>query len=483
MKRIGAVLVVLAVAPWAVGATQPGGGKGAFVRVSADGQGFTVAGQSWHPFGCNYFDPHVGWAPKLWQRFDAEKAEGHFRIMRDLGVNVVRVFLTARSFFPEPPHLEPEALRKFDILLEIARRHGIRVHPTGPDHWEGSPPWMRTDKYADPKALDAQAAFWKAFAARYRNEPAIFAYDLLNEPQIRWRGKHLEAGWCNWLRERYGSLDRLKRAWGNEAARVESFEAVAIPPDEAKPESCVLLDYQRFRESVADRWVQVQVDAIRSADPNHLVTVGLIQWAVPVRRQRPSHYAAFRPSRIAAMVDFQSVHFYPLYGDPLASPESFDRNLAYLELVLRYVRGGAPEKPLVVGEFGWHGGGKPDRQAEHTAEDQARWCRAAVRQGRGLAAGWLNWAYADTPSSRDVTKFSGLVTENGTPKPWGHAFRELAGNPAAWTGRAEEAKAELQFDADRAIVDPAAGNKALERYCEAWKAQRRCRLRVRSSLQ
>ena len=454
--------------------------NGGFVRVSEDGLGFTLDGKPWHPFGCNYFDPHVGWAPKLWQRFDPGKVEGHFRIMRDLGVNVVRVFLTAQSFFPEPPNLEAEALAKFDTMLAIGRKYGIRIHPTGPDHWEGTPAWRRADFIADPQALEAQAAFWRAFAARYKDEPFIFAYDLLNEPHVRWDTPAMRAKWLQWLREKYGALDALRKGWGEVEKAARAFEEIEIPRDAASPGSPVLLDFQHFRESLADDWVRVQVDAIRSADPNHLVTVGLIQWTVPVYYGRPSRYAAFCPSRIAPMLDFLSIHFYPLYGgDPLASDENFTRNLAYLELVLRYVKAGSPQKPLFVGEFGWHGGGKPDGLQEWSAEDQVHWCRAAVLQGRGITSGWLNWAYADTPSSRDTTKFSGLVTDEGKPKPWGLAFRELAANPALWTGKAPAPKAETAFDVDQAIVDPQTADALLKRYSDAWKEEKGCRLTVR----
>lgn len=451
-----------------------------FIHVSPDGRGFTLGGQLWYPMGCNYFDPHVGWAPKMWREFDADKVEEHFRVMRSLGVNVVRVFVAAQSFFPNPPKLEPEALKKFDTLLDIARRHGIRVHPTGPDHWEGQPPWAQGDIYADSKALEAQVAFWKAFALRYRNEPNLFAYDLKNEPHVRWNGPEMKAGWHVWLRERYGTVEALRKAWGNEAPDILSFDAAAIPEDKAASKSVALFDFQHFRESLADRWVKLQVEAIRSADRNHLVTVGLIQWSVPVILGKPSRYAAFRPSRIAPLLDFLSIHFYPLHGDPLASEEDFNRNLAYLEFVLRYVRAGGVHKPLLVGEFGWYGGGNTnDRRAVRSPEDQARWCRTAVLQGRGIASGWLNWAYADTPSARDITKFSGLVTEDGKPKRWGEAFQELARAPAFWTGPENKPPAEVEFDVDRAITNPKEGDAMLRLYFEAWKPAKGCGVRVR----
>ncbi len=480
MMRTIATLIFVVGILHAVNCASAADGKESFVRVSEDGQGFTVDGKPWHPFGCNYFDPHVGWAPKLWQKFDAEEVESHFRVMRELGVNVVRVFLTAESFFSRPPNLEPAALEKFDKMLDIARRYGIRLHPTGPDHWEGSPPWRRTDFMAEPKALDAQVAFWKAFASRYRDEPAIFAYDILNEPQVRWNTSAMKIQWPVWLREQYGTVKTLRDAWGGEAQDIRSFDKVAIPPDAPATKSRALLDYQRFREWVADRWVRVQAEAIRAEAPNHLVTVGLIQWAIPAFQGKPSRYSAFRPSRIAPMLDFLSVHFYPLYaGDPLASEENFDRNLASLELVLRYVKAGAPRKPILVGEFGWHGGGRPDRLEERSAEGQARWCRAAVLQGRGIAAGWLNWAYADTPSARDVTKFSGLVTEDGKPKAWGLTFREMARRPDFWATARRKPQSSVVFDVDRAICDPRAGDAVLRRYYEKWKTERGCELIVR----
>ena len=75
-----------------------------------------------------------------------------------------------------------------------------------------------------------------------------------------------------------------------------------------------------------------------------------------------------------------------------------------------------------------------------------------MMQGRGIAAGWLNWAYADTPTARDNTRFSGLVTEDGKPKVWGEAFRELAKNPAVWATGRNNPPTQFEFDADRAIV-------------------------------
>ena len=104
------------------------------------------------------------------------------------------------------------------------------------------------------------------------------------------------------------------------------------------------------------------MQAIKSADPLALVTVGLIQWSVPVLLAGPWQYSGFRPERWRPLLDFMEVHFYPLARGfyEYAGTEDEARNLAYLESVVREVaRCG---KPTVIAEFGWYGGGKTDDQ-------------------------------------------------------------------------------------------------------------------------
>ncbi len=157
---------------------------------------------------------------------------------------------------------------------------------------------------------------------------------------------------------------------------------VSVPEPKDSPGSIELLDYQLFRESIADEWTQRQVRAIKAADPKALVTVGLIQWSVPVLLPQVSQYAAFRPERQAPMLDFMEVHFYPLGKGfyEYDTGENELRNLACLEAAVREVA--RPGKPVVVAEFGWYGGGKLTiDQGKHppaTEDQQARWCRKVI---------------------------------------------------------------------------------------------------------
>jgi hypothetical protein len=123
-------------------------------RVAIAGKGFiTAPSDPYVPFGVNYFRPDTGWAPKVWQQFDPAATGADLHRLADLGATCIRVFLTFSSFYTEPGRLNLEGLAKFDRFLDLADAAGLRVHPTGPDHWEGLPHWARADRYADEAFL------------------------------------------------------------------------------------------------------------------------------------------------------------------------------------------------------------------------------------------------------------------------------------------------------------------------------------------
>lgn len=398
------------------------------VRLGPDGRDFVADGKPFVPFGVNYYRPGTGWAPQVWKTFDPAATAADFAILRGLGANCVRVFLTFGSFTTEAATPSSEGFDKLEAFLDVAEEYGLRVHPTGPDHWEGLPSWARTDRIADDVVLDALERFWAEVARRYRGRGALFAYDLLNEPAVAWDTDALRPKWAAWTRDRYGTTSAAATAWG---LSLGDGVAPPVPPPESSPGSLHLLDYHRFRESIADEWTRRQVTAIRGGDPEALVTVGAIQWAVPYLLPSMAHYAAFRPVRQAPMLDFMSFHFYPLAEGMYQydGPDTRDANLAYVEAVAREVA--APGKPVVVGEFGWYGGGSlPIRNGQRTREasgqDQANWCAGLIDVTRGLATGWLNWGMYDQPEATDVSALTGLLAADGEMKAWGERFHSLA---------------------------------------------------------
>ena len=68
---------------------------------------------------------------------------------------------------------------------------------------------------------------------------------------------------------------------------------------------------KRDRDEIAAAWVKKMVAAIRKHDPDHLVTVGVIPWALPFPGAKPVFYSP----EAARHLDFVSVHFYPNKGE------------------------------------------------------------------------------------------------------------------------------------------------------------------------
>jgi hypothetical protein len=396
------------------------------IAVAPDGAAFVEqdSGRPFVPFGTNYYDPNTGWAPKVWQQFDPNRVTGHFVMMSQLGINCARVFLAAATFQPDVNTVDEEALAKLDTLVEIARKTRIRLILTGPDHWEGMPAYWKPDRYAGQAALKALENFWAVVGRRYQGEPAILAWDLLNEPEMPWHLETWQPRWNAWLEHKYGDRAGLQGTWGDELAQDEQMGSIRHPKNTAEKGNPRLLDWQSFREHLADEWVRRQVDVLRSVDPNHLITVGYIQWSYPtIRPGDPGLYSGFNPHRQKQWLDFISIHFYPLMGRPYGSRTNWEKNLLYLQSILAYCHTG---KPVVLGEYGWYGGGSPPGRPYLSEEQQARWISAEIEASRRLAQGWLSWPFADTVEATDMSIHGGLLNSRMGTKWWALWFRAYA---------------------------------------------------------
>jgi hypothetical protein len=414
--------------------------------------------------GLNYFDHETGWAPHLWQKFDEGRVREQLRMIGERGFNTIRVFITLQSFEQEAGQVTPEGEAKFRKMLDLCRINGIRVIPTGPELWEGAPAWYKGDRFTDEALLAAEESWWKQFAAKFADAPSILAWDLANEPAVAWDSPSMRVGWNNWLKGKYGSAEKLAVAWKVPTDKVEAFGNVSPPPNTPARGDSKLLDYQRFREHVGDAWTARMSAAIRSVDRYHMVTVGHIQWASPVMLPSVWHYAGFNFRDNARHVDFTTIHFYPLdWPKPCDKPEGLLVNRVYLQALLHDCAVG---KPVMLGEFNWYGGGGlkgtsgwdlPEKPIGH----QVEWCNELLDVSRGRVCGWLNWAFADTVTARDISRWSGCWTSDLKLKPWGKVFgdfsRAVQLRPPV-PRRFDPPFAENRLDRDAALTDPAVGN-------------------------
>src|SRR4030095_15945057 len=68
---------------------------------------------------------------------------------------------------------------------------------------------------------------------------------------------------------------------------------------------------KRSSVEIAKAWVEKMASAIRAEDPGHLVTVGVIPWALVWPTAKPVFYSP----EASGPLDFVSIHLYPNKGE------------------------------------------------------------------------------------------------------------------------------------------------------------------------
>jgi len=275
-------------------------------RVLVDGSHFVLAGsgEEFVPWGFNYLGVHGQLAEEDWHT-----PEGWARIVKDfgemkkLGANVVRWHLQFGTYMMEPDTPDEAQLARLGRLLELARTTGVYLDLTGLNCFRKDriPPWY--DELPEAERWQTQAHFWSVIAQTCAENPAVFCYDLINEPVI---GKPKD-GEHPWVTGELGGFHFLQRISHNSK--------------------------DREKQEVAADWVKTMVGAIRKHDTETPVTVGVIPWAFVWANAKPIYYSP----RTTEHLDFVSIHCYPESG-------KLDKEIAALAT---YDLG----KPLVIEEI------------------------------------------------------------------------------------------------------------------------------------
>jgi Cellulase (glycosyl hydrolase family 5) len=343
------------------------------IRIADGGKGFVVGegktAKAFTPWGFNYDrDDKSRLIEDYW---DAEwpTVEQDFAEMKALGANVVRIHLQVSKFLSGPDEINAHAIENLGKLLALAERTGIYVDLTGLGCYRKRdvPAWY--DALDEPGRWRAQAVFWSAVAGRCKVSPAVFCFDLMNEPVVP--GGKRKPG--DWLGPPFGEFCYVQ---------------------------CLTLDQaERPRAEIARRGVETLTRAIRQVDPGRLITVGLVDWSL----DRPGMYSGCDPLKIAGPLDFVAVHLYPEAG------------AKKLDEAMETLRGfAAAGKPVVVEETFPLKSGFED-------------FRAFLERSRsaGIATGWIGFYWGKTAEEcrRSGTLPDAIMAE------WLDLFRKLAPAP------------------------------------------------------
>jgi len=320
-----------------------------WVRVAPDQRSFVTepSGKPFVAWGFNYDHDETGRLIEDYWDDEWPKVEADFQEMKDLGANVVRVHLQFGKFMEAADKPNEKALDQLGRLVSLAEKQGLYLDLTGLGcyHKKDVPAWY--DALEETARWESQARFWEAVAARCAKSPAIFCYDLMNEPVVP------------------GSIGKAKDWLGPAFGDKHFVQYVTL---ETKG---------RERPEVARAWISLLVKAIRRHDAKHLVTVGLVPWSL----DKPGLTSGFVPEKIAGDLDFVAVHIYP-EKEKLADARET-------------LQGFAVGKPVIVEEM---------FPLKCSAEELGTF----IGDMKGVSSGWVGFYWGKTP---DELRRSGTLQD------------------------------------------------------------------------
>ena len=333
----------------------------------------------------------MGW----WTAFDRAEVAADFARIAGCGFDSVRIFLTWEDFQPTPSRVDSTMVDRLVSTLDEASTAGLSVMPTlFTGHMSGVnwiPSWALGEEAGNDRfrvvsggrVTASRLASWYSDASIVRAQSAL-------------------------AREVAGALAGHRALWawdlGNENSNC------VVPPDKAH----------------AREWLLRVTDAIRGADADALVTLGLHMEDLEQDRN-------LGPREAAEVCDFLTMHGYPGYAAWADGPTD-ERVLPFLARLTGWLGGGAD---VLFAEFGvpTTKRGEPARERAITAsspaliEEQA----AASYIDRALGAllecgstGAMLWSYSDyvetlwelPPLDLAVHERSfGLWRADASPKP------------------------------------------------------------------
>ncbi len=147
--------------------------------ASVTGDQILVDGNNFVARGVNYYPRNAPWDRFLAESDSAEMAQ-ELDLIASAGFNTIRIFLWYDPLFtcaPEEASPNPETFAKLDKIIALASQRNLRLIVTLND----LPDLVFRPLYTDWARYDSQTVF---IVNRYRDEPAILAWDLRNEGDI-----------------------------------------------------------------------------------------------------------------------------------------------------------------------------------------------------------------------------------------------------------------------------------------------------------
>lgn len=222
--------------------------------------------------------------PELWPEQEIKKDIAY---MKECGINLVRMGEFAWHFMePRPDEIDVSFFVKVADMLYREGIYTIMCTPTPtPPIWltHGHPERLVTDIYGNkyihgarqhvctnnPYLRERGLKIIKAMAQAFSGNPAIIAWQLDNELKAL-VGEcvcgECSKRWHQWLKDKYGTIENLNKAWGTEiwSEYYNSFEEIVQPlSPPIIHNSSLMTNYRQFSRETVNEFAHEQAEMIR----------------------------------------------------------------------------------------------------------------------------------------------------------------------------------------------------------------------------
>lgn len=176
---------------------------------------------------------------------------------------------------------------------------------TNADHSKNTHGGRHNHCYTSPIYREKVANINRRLAERYGNHPAVIMWHLSNEYSGRCYCEHCVNAFREWLREKYGTLDRLNHEWWTSFWAHTYTDWSQIDPPSPLGETCthgLSLDWKRFCAHQTNEFMKAEIAAVREFSPDIPITTNLMGFHYEVDYQL-----------LSKSLDFVSYDSYPTW--------------------------------------------------------------------------------------------------------------------------------------------------------------------------
>ena len=354
------------------------------------------------------------------------------RLMAEYGLNTIELWPPVMWWDERGSILHEPSFDLTDLVMDEAYRHGMKVIPLiiGEMAWyEYAPDWFISSlrdpwiveggqanrwehnlNFSHPQVQARVTRFLEQFTARYKDHPALYAWNVWDEPHFTSEDEYTLAEFREWLKTKYGTLDRLNMVWER---TFDSWEQVQ-PQQYCWASMMSEIDWRLFCLDHLVTILRAWTNTVKRIDQKHPVMAHPVGSMINMK----SVSDGVDDWKISQSVDILGVSLYPKSGGRLLKEES----VSTITETLDGIRSAAGSKPFMICELQSHFYSGLFIHGTVSPQEAKLWSWLSVACG---AKGIMFWMWHPFLRGWQLSG-RGLCNFDGSPSKRAEAAREVS---------------------------------------------------------